>query len=229
MMLHFPTYGVKRIQPGLRGFSGMGDGSDPCVNSDGTINDTCVQQQSLTEAQNLINLQDANNLDSYNICESNLAQNNAQRAGNGQPLLPDTCASQFPANANETVYTGYGNVQSGSGSPAGGTYYGEGTAPTSAYNPAPAYTAPAVSTAPVFNVTSGSNPLLGTPVTASPTVANPLLGTTNVPTSVSTGTGASTSSDLTIGGFDLTQNWMWVAGGVAALFIFMSMSGGHKH
>jgi hypothetical protein len=219
MMLHFPTVGVS-LTPGLRGLGrtfGLGDGSDPCVNSDGTIDNACVQQQSLNEGTNLINYQDTIDSQEYANCESNLALNNAQRVGNGQPLLPDTCAQQFPANANETVYTGYGNVTSGSGSPSGGTYYGQATAPVISYNPAPAYNVPAVQPTLVTNP-----PLAGSlPVTASPVVSNPLLGTTNVPTPAATGTGA----DIMLGSFDLTQNWMWVAGGAAVLLLVMSMGG----
>lgn len=225
MMLHFPTYGVRQLQPSLRGLRGLGDvfsgSSNSCVNSDGTIDNSCVAAQSNQEGVDMINYQDSINSEEYTNCESNLALNNAQRQQNGQALLPDNCASQFPANANETVYTGYNDITSGSGSSGGAT--GFSTAPAVSYNPAPAYT-------PIFTATSGGNPPLAiaqpaqptqTPVVASPTVANPLLGTTNLPTP----TGSNVSSDLTIGGFDLTQNWMYVAGGVALLLVLMNMGG----
>lgn len=222
MMLHFPTYGVRQLQPSLRGLRGLGDvfsgSANSCVNSDGTIDNACVAAQSNQEGTDLINYQDNINSEEYANCESNLALNNAQRQGNGQPLLPDTCASQFPANANETVYTGYNDITSGNGSSGGAM--GFSTAPIVNYDPAPAYT-------PIFTSTSGGNPPLALtqptqpPVVASPTIANPLLGTTNLPTPTS----SNVSSDLTVGGFDLTQNWMYVAGGVALLLVLMNMGG----
>lgn len=220
MMLHFPTVGL-----GAASLRGLGDvfsgSSSSCVEADGvTIDPACVAQQSLNEGQHMIDYQDQINVQEYANCEANLALNNAQRQGNGQPLLPDTCAGQFPANANETVYTGYGNVTSGGGSSSDGSYYGQATAPTISYNPAVAYGTPNAQPP----VTSGSNPPQGQlPTTASRTVSNPLLGTTNVPTPLQTGTGA--GSDIMLGSFDLTQNWMWVAGGAAVLLLVMTMGG----
>lgn len=225
MMLHFPTYGVRQLQPSLRGLGDVFSGSaSSCVNSDGTIDNTCVANQSLNEGKNLINYQDGIDSQEYTNCESNLALNNAQRQSLGMPLLPDNCASQFPANANETVYTGYGDVTSGSGSQGGAT--GFNTSPVVSYNPASAYApayAPVYSDPVALNVTSGSNPPLAlnqpAPTTANPTVANPLLGTTNLPTLTSA------TGDLTVGGFDITQNWMYVAGAAALLLVFMNMGG----
>lgn len=220
MMLHFPTYGVS-LAPSLRGLGDVFSGSSSsCIASDGvTIDSACVAAQSNAEGQHMIQYQDDINSQDYANCEANLALNNAQRQGNGQPLLPDNCASQFPANANETVYTGYNDITSGSGSQGGAT--GFSTAPVVNYNPAPAY-APIAN--PNLNMGSGggSGPSQGQlPTTASKNVSNPLLGTSNMPTPTATGTGS--GADIMLGSFDLTQNWMWVAGGAGAIILVMMM------
>jgi hypothetical protein len=42
------------------------------------------------------------------------------------------------------------------------------------------------------------------------------------------GAAVAPSTDLTVGGFDVTQNWMWLAGGAAALILLLAMSGRSK-
>lgn len=185
-----------------------------CTNSDGTIDNDCVAAQSVNEGKNLVNYQDSIDSQEYSNCEASLALNNQQRQGLGLTLLPDTCSAQFPANANVTVYTGYGNVTSGSGSPSGGTYYGQGT-PSAApivYNPAAAYPVTAVLQAsPVapLTITQGSNPPL----------AQGSAGLPSGTAGVSAG-GVATSVQASSGfSLDSIPDWAWLAAAAAAVFL----------
>lgn len=215
-----PKLFARRMSRRSRSLGDVFAGSaNSCIEADGvTIDPACVAKQSNQEAVDLINYQDGINAQAYTICESNLALNNAQRQANGQALLPDTCAGQDPANANVTVYDGYENLQSGSGSPAGGTYYGQGTTPVVTYNPVANYplavsTPPSVTAAaPVLNITSGSNPPKA-------------LTSSGAPFSASGGSaaGGGISSVFSSGGaFDLSDvpEWTWIAGGAALLAVF---------
>ena len=226
-----PTAFARRM--GRRSRLSMGDvfsgSSSSCVNPDGTIDNACVAAQSIKEGQNIVQFQDTTNADLYAQCESNLALNNAQRAGLGMPALPDNCGSQFPANANVTVYTGYGNIQSGSGSPAGSTYSGQGTAQTVAYNPAPAYTAPPPPAPPPPS-----------PPPSPPPPAPPVLNLTHAPAAPAAGFAPPSSSGPSPGGgspaggvptpllppavpfdFSSVPDWAWLAGAaVVALLVF---------
>jgi hypothetical protein len=72
----------------------------------------CINQVLANQEKNMA----ANNASSYNYdvgtCESNLAENNAQRNSLGMPLLPDTCASDtFNLVPTQTPTTGGINIQ----------------------------------------------------------------------------------------------------------------------